>query len=104
MIRKRANPMNEDFKLTCPCCNAKILVDHKTGAVLTHEESTSSRSKTFEQAVEANKRRKSDAEDLFAQAVREHENQEELLEKKFREAFDKIDKDGTRPQHPLDTD
>jgi len=47
-------------------------------------------------------RTRRDAEDVFAQAVREEEHKEELLEKKFQEAFEKVDKDDTPPPHPFD--
>jgi hypothetical protein len=97
--------VSEDFKIECPCCQSKILIDHKAGAVISHElPRGGTSSPTFEQAVAQNVRRKSDAEDAFAQAVREHENKEELLEKKFQDAFEKADKDATRPPHPLDYD
>lgn len=94
--------MSNDFKIVCPCCQSKILVDHKAGAVISHEEPIEKTTPTFEEAVARNKRRTADAEDAFTQAVREHENKEELLEKKFKEAFEKAEKDGTRPPHPLD--
>ena len=95
--------LEEDFKVVCPCCASKILIDHTTGAVVSHEEPQRGGGKvTFEQAVEQNQKRKSEAEDVFAQAVREEENKEELLEKKFREAFDKAEKDGSPPPHPFD--
>lgn len=94
--------VNEDFKVTCPCCQSKILIHHKTGAVLSHEPPPGRATPTFEQAVAANARRKDEAEDIFAQAVREHENKEEILEKKFKEAFEKADKDGSPPPHPFE--
>lgn len=94
--------LSDDFKIVCPCCQSKILIDHKAGAVISYEEPYKKSTPTFEEAVARNKRRTADAEDAFAQAVREHENKEELLEKKFREAFEKADKDDTRPPHPLD--
>ena len=94
----------DDFKVVCPCCQARILVDHKTGAILTHEEPPRGPAPTFEQAVAANKKRKAEAEDAFAQAVREHETKEELLEKKFKEAFEKADKDDAPPPHPFEYD
>jgi len=96
--------VSEDFKIVCPCCRSKILVDYKAGAVISHEEPPGKASPTFEQAVAQNAKRKSDAEDAFAQAVREHENKEELLEKKFKEAFEKADKNDTPPPHPFDYD
>jgi len=96
--------VNEDFKIVCPCCQSKILIDYKTGAVISQEKAPSKAAPTFEQAVAQNKKRKADAEDAFAQAVREHENKDELLEKKFKAAFEKADKDGTPPPHPFDYD
>lgn len=97
--------MNEDFKLTCPCCDARLLIDYKTGAVISHEKPKQAFDKTFENLVEDNKKRREEAEDVFSQAVREHENREELLEKKFREAFDRADKDESKPPpHPFDYD
>jgi len=96
--------VSKDFKIVCPCCQSKILVDYKAGAVISHEEPPGKASPTFEQAVAQNVKRKSDAEDAFARAVREHENKEELLEKKFKEAFEKADKDDTPPPHPFDYD
>lgn len=96
--------LDKDFTVQCPCCQAKILVDHKTGSVISHREPPKGRAKSFEEAVSENQRRKSEAEDLFAQAVREHENREELLEKKFREAFEKAEKDPNPPPRPFDYD
>ena len=96
--------LDEDFKIVCPCCTSKILIDHKTGAVISHEEPPKKAAPTFEEAVALNQKKKADAEDAFAQAVREHENKEELLEKKFKEAFDKADKDDTPPPHPFEYD
>ena len=77
--------LDEDFKVECPCCTSKLLIDHKTGAVISHQEPPKKGTPTFEEAVAINKQKKADAEDAFAQAVREHENKEELLEKKFKQ-------------------
>ena len=96
--------VSEDFKIVCPCCQSKILVDYKAGAVISHEELPRKATPTFEEAVAQNTKRKADAEDAFAQAVREHENREELLEKKFKEAFERADKTDTPPPHPFDYD
>jgi hypothetical protein len=92
--------LTRDFHVVCPCCDTKILVDHKTGAVVTHEvpvENVKKSKKTFEDMLADDKKRKSEAEDVFAQAVREHEHREELLEKKFKEAMEKAEKDKTPP-------
>jgi hypothetical protein len=97
--------LTKDFSIVCPCCQSKILIDHKTGAVVTHEEPARPRKKSFEEALAEDKKRKSEAEDIFAQAVREHEHREELLEKKFKEAMEKAEKDpGGGPPRPFEFD
>ena len=87
----------DDFKVECPCCQTRILVDRKTGTVLAHDEPPKERAKSFEEAFADDKRRRADAKDRFAQAMLEQENREELLEKKFKEAMDKAEKDKTPP-------
>lgn len=96
--------MDEDFRVTCPCCETKILIDHKSGAIVSHERPTEKGQRTFEQMVAENKKRKEEAEDVFSQAVREHENRDELLEKKFKEAFERAEKDDSPPPRPFDYD
>jgi hypothetical protein len=95
---------SEDFIIACPCCQAKITVDHGTGAILTHEGPPSGPAKTFEQALSEEKKRRGDAENKFTQAFREHENREEILDKKFKEAFKKAEKDDKPPPRPFDFD
>lgn len=90
--------IDKDFTIECPCCEAKILIDPKTGAVLSHQApARGGRTSSFEEALQADQKRKSEAEDRFAQAIREHENRDELLEKKFKEAFAKAEKDDSPP-------
>lgn len=89
--------LTKDFYVVCPCCHTKILVDHKTGSVVAHEQPARGPKKTFEEAFADDQRRKTEAEDAFAQAFREHEHREELLDKKFREALEKAEKDDTPP-------
>jgi uncharacterized Zn finger protein (UPF0148 family) len=96
--------LDKDFRVVCPCCQTKILVDHKTGSVVSHEVPEKRGKQSFEDAVAAQKKRKDEAEDLFAQAVREHENREELLEKKFKEAFERAEKDDSPPPRPFEYD
>lgn len=97
--------LTKDFSVVCPCCQTKILVDHKTGAVVSHEEPARGHKKSFEEALADDKKRKSEAEDVFAQAFREHEHREELLEKKFKEAMEKAEKDkGPNPPRPFEFD
>lgn len=96
--------LTKDYHLLCPSCGTKILVDHKTGSILSHDKPGRGPAKSFEDAVLDDKKRTAEAEDRFAQAFREHENRDELLEKKFKEAFEKAEKDGSPPPHPFEFD
>src|SRR3972149_77453 len=97
--------LTKDFSIVCPCCQTKILVDHKTGAVVSHEQPPRGHKKSCEEALADDRKRKSEAEDVFAQAFREHEHREELLEKKFKEAMEKAEKDkGPAPPRPFEFD
>lgn len=97
--------LTKDFSIVCPCCHTKILIDHKTGAVVSHEVPAKGPRKSFEDALADDRKRRSEAEDLFAQAFREHEHREELLDKKFREAVEKAEKDdGPPPPRPFEFD
>lgn len=93
-----------DFKIICPCCQAKIVVDRITGAVLAHEEPPKGPAKTFEEAFSDEKKHREEAEDKFSQAFREHENREEILEKKFKEAMKRAEEDDKPPPRPFDFD
>lgn len=95
----------KNFTVVCPCCDTKILVDRETGVRLSHEMPPKGPAKSFEEAFAEDKKRRTNAEDRFSQAVREHENRDELLEKKFKEAFKKVAKDDSEPPpHPFDYD
>ena len=96
--------VSDDFTLICPCCAAKLKVERKTGALLAYEKPPAGPAKSFEEAVSEEKKRRQEAEDRFAQSVREHEHRNEILEKKFKEAFEKAEKDGTPPPRPFDYD
>ena len=93
-----------DFTIICPCCQARIIVDRATGAVLSHEEPPSGPAKSFEDAVSEEKKRKGEAEDRFQQAFLEHEHREEILDKKFKEAVKKAEKDDKPPPRPFEFD
>ncbi len=93
------------LKIVCPCCETKIIVDAATGAVLSHEPPEKGPAKTFEQAVSEAEKRRREAEDRFAQAVREHRHRDQILEKKFREALERAEKDDAPPPpHPFEFD
>ncbi len=92
---------DEAFEVLCPDCGAMLKVDPVTRAVIAH--TPAPRKKTFEDFGEA-KRALQEAdqrrEDIFAQSVAAQKNAEELLNKKFAEAFKKA-KDSPLDERPF---
>lgn len=83
--------------IVCPCCEARLVVDGDTGAVLSHQTPNRGPAKSFEEAVSDDQRRRREAEDRFTQAFREHEHRDRILDKKFKEALDRAEKDDSAP-------
>ncbi len=92
---------DEVFEVMCPECGAMLKVDPVTRAVISH--TAAPRKKTFEDFGEA-KRALKEAdqrrEDVFAQSVAAQKNAEEVLNKKFAEAFKKA-KDSPIDERPF---
>ena len=98
--------MDDVLVIQCPDCEATLKVDRKTGAVLSHEPAVAKRKLgSFEEAAAEVARRKERANDLFAATVEREKHKSEILEKTFREALEKAQKDPTtRPRSPFDDD
>src|ERR1035441_8020346 len=76
------------FEVPCPCCGALLKIDSDTKAVIAH--TPKAVPKTFEDlesAARAIKYQYSRKESIFHQSVEEQKHQDDLLEKKFKEAL-----------------
>ena len=92
------------FTLICPCCEAKLVIDAQTGALLSHEEKAKPVA-TFEEMAKDLERQKQTRDQLFAQEMGSVKDRERLLEEKFREALKRADKDKDKIyRNPLDMD
>lgn len=89
-------------EVVCPCCQAKLLVDGKTGLVIHSEAKKSAYS--FDEALEKEKERKAKSDELFAKAFRDEEQRRASLEDRFREALDSKDELDEPPPRPWDLD
>ena len=81
---------DEPFEVLCPDCGAMLKVDPVLRAVIAH--TPAPRKKTFEDFGEAKKALKEAderRESVFAQSVAAQRNAEDVLNKKFAEAFKK---------------
>ena len=90
--------LDEDFKIVVPMLPVQDLDRSQDWCrdLARAELPGKSTARRFEQSGrrQQGKQKKAEAEDVFAASrPLEHENKEELLEKKFKEAFEKADKD-----------
>lgn len=92
------------FTLICPCCEATLIIDAETGALISHEEKAKPVA-SFEEMAKGMEKQKALREQLFTQELGSVKDRERLLEEKFREAMKRADKDtGTPYKNPLDLD
>ena len=97
--------MSDHLLVLCPDCGSTLKVDPDTGAVLSHESaSTKNKLGSFEDAAKENQRRKDRAEDLFAATVEREKHKSEILDKTFRQALEKAQKDPGKPRGIFDDD
>ena len=97
---------SENLYVTCPCCQAKLVVDAVFGAVLSHEAPVKAGPNvdlTDAQKILAEQNRQ--REDKFADSWFQETNKEDILAKKFEEAMKKAkDTPATKPIRDFDLD
>ncbi len=92
------------FTILCPCCDATIIVDAQTGAIISHEEKAKPVA-SFDEMLKGLDKQKEARDQLFSQELSSQKNRERLLEEKFQEAMKRADKDKDKPFiNPLDVD
>lgn len=97
--------MSDSLEIECPCCEALIVVDRASGEVLLHKAKEKKFSRSLEEMVSEIDRQKLDREQLFEKGLEGQKNRQDLLEKRFREAMQRVDKDDDEPRlNPLDLD
>ncbi|MCD9187485.1 MAG: hypothetical protein LUM44_13700 [Pyrinomonadaceae bacterium] len=94
----------EKFSIICPCCEATLTIDAKTGALLAHEEKKKVLG-SFEDLKGELSKQKDLREQIFAQEMSSMKDRERLLEEKFKEAMKRADEVKDEPyRNPLDFD
>jgi len=101
-----ARQNSENLHVTCPCCQAKLVVDSVFGAVLSHEAAVKPGPDvdlTDAQKILAEQNRQ--REDKFANSWFQETNKEDILAKKFEEAMKKAkDAPAGKPIRDFDLD
>jgi len=92
------------FTIICPCCEATVIVDAVTGAIISHEEKQKPLA-SFEDMARNLDKAKQTREQILAQEMSSMKDRERLLEEKFREAMKRAEKDKDKVyRNPLDMD
>src|SRR5262249_16990953 len=90
--------------VTCPCCDTLLHLDPETGPLLVEERPRKGPVKSFEEAARENAARQEQARAQLAKAMEEEKRKDEIMDKKFKEAMKKAEKDDTPPPRPFDLD
>jgi len=94
----------EKYSIICPCCEASLTIDAKTGAILAHEEKAKKLG-SFEDLKNDLVKQKEQRENIFAQEMSSQKDRERILEEKFQAALKRADTDSDKPfLNPLDLD
>jgi hypothetical protein len=94
--------------LRCPDCEAELVIDIATGAVLSHRKQKAplAGGKTFEGLFSEMEQGKHRAEKLFEQEKAALADRDRLLEERFEEAMKRAEESGDEPppRRPFDLD
>jgi uncharacterized Zn finger protein (UPF0148 family) len=97
--------MAKNFEITCPCCEATIVVDRISGEVLLHKvKERKGGSSSLESMVSNLEVQKSEAAKRFQREIDSQKDRARLLEERFKEALERAEKDDTKPINPMDMD
>ncbi len=95
---------SKKLKITCPCCDAALHIDQKTGEVLWKEEKKKEHS-SLSDLVKGLDAQRREAEALFKKQNVLQKDRSRLLDEKFKEAQKHIDKsDDSKPLRDFDLD
>jgi uncharacterized Zn finger protein (UPF0148 family) len=85
-------------EVVCPCCGARLQVDTELGKILFHEAPPKpSKAPNLDQASQLLKKEAERRESLFKQSAEEEKIKSEILERRFKEAFEKTKDTPTGP-------
>lgn len=93
----------KNFEITCPCCESLLVVDRLNGEILLHKPKERKSSQSLESMVSNLQTQKSEMEKKFEKQIESQKDRSRVLEEKFKEALERVDKD--KPYiNPMDLD
>ncbi|HEX8408784.1 MAG TPA: 2-nitropropane dioxygenase [Thermoanaerobaculia bacterium] len=96
--------MAKNFEITCPCCEATLLVDRVSGEVLLHKVKEVKKGGTLESMVAGLESQKSEAAKRFDRQIESQKDRARILEEKFKAALEQAEKSDEKYVNPMDID
>jgi hypothetical protein len=96
--------MAKNFEITCPCCEALIVVDRISGEVLLHKAKERKASGSLDSMVAGLEAQKSEMQARFEREMASQKDRGRLLEEKFQEALQRAEKSDKPVVNPMDLD
>jgi hypothetical protein len=97
--------MAKNFEVTCPACEALLVIDRLTGELLLHKPRVGRTSESsLEAMVSQLESKKSEAARKFDREMEMQKDRGRLLEERFKEALDRADRSDKPVPNPLDLD
>ena len=94
----------KNFEITCPCCEATIVVDRLSGEVLLHKAKEVRTGGSLESMVAGLESQKSEAEKRFDRQLESQKDRARILEEKFKAALEQAEKSDEKYVNPMDMD
>ena len=96
--------MSKNFEITCPDCEATIVIDRVSGEVLLHKPKERKSSMSLEAMVSNLEAQKSEAAKRFEKQIESQKDRARLLDEKFKEAMRKAEESDEKYVNPMDYD
>lgn len=96
--------MATNIEITCPCCEATIVIDRVSGEVLLHKAKEVKVSGSLESMVAGLETQKSEAARRFEKNLESQKDRARILEEKFKEALNRAEKSNEKHVNPMDLD
>ena len=96
--------MAKNFEITCPCCQATIVVDRISGEVLLHKVKETKVGGSLESMVSGLQAQKDEAARRFDRQMESQKDRARILDEKFKEALARAEKDDDKYVNPMDMD
>lgn len=96
----------DSLRVNCPHCGGELIVDARTGVVLSHRRAAEPAAKDLDELFRDLEENKARAEEVFEREHRAWEDRDRLLEERFRQALARAEEspDEGPPPRPIDLD